>query len=63
MFVRILSWKKAGHMASRTERSLWDTGTELPKAQKPAGKGYLFVTLSWMAEFPYRMTFELLPAV
>ena len=35
----------------------------LLKPITPAGKGYLFVMLSWMAEVRYRMTFELLLAV
>jgi hypothetical protein len=39
MFVRTSSWKKAGHMPSRTERSLWDMGTELSKARNTGRKG------------------------
>jgi len=39
MFVRTFIWKKAGHMPSRTERSLWDMRTELSKARNTGRKG------------------------
>jgi len=39
MLIRTISWEKAGHMASRTERSLWDVGTELSEVHNTGRKG------------------------